>query len=467
MEFLVKVNQLLGFSKQAPTDALERHAHKREHLIRRSAVSSVAGRVVASLCMLVQVPLALHYLGAEAFGFWMTITGVISLMAFADLGLGNGLQNRVAELYGTDDLAAIRQAWICGAKLLTLIGIGVFLLSFFVVPLINWGRLFHLQDAKTAAGAAACMLVISLNFCIGLPLTSAQKIAQGMQLGWIFNLSLGLGSFLSLIATGLAIRWRLELPAFLALTLLTQQIANVALVGCMIKLTKNKMVPVSQATNSRALLKTGAQFFVLQLGAAMTFVLPPILLATKLGTEAVVPYNLTTRVLSLTTQFLGLIMVPLWPAYGEAKVRGDHSWIRKSYKRSLGAGAVFGVLPCLFFAIVGPYALALWSGKQPSFFPWPLVVTLSLWVALTNISQPVATLLNGLGHPAGQAFSGMVSTVIALGLMPVFIDHFGTMGVPLSCLIPFALINSPFTLWEASCRVKERAFDPGPRFLSR
>ncbi len=114
-----------------------KHAHKREHLIRRSAFSSVIGRVLASGCMLVQVPLALHYLGTEAFGFWMTITGVMLMLGFADLGLGNGLQNRVAELYGADDLAAIRQAWICGIKLLAMIGLMVFLLSILIVPTVN------------------------------------------------------------------------------------------------------------------------------------------------------------------------------------------------------------------------------------------------------------------------------------------------------------------------------------------
>jgi O-antigen/teichoic acid export membrane protein len=108
MEMLVKLNQLLGLRGKGaqPLEGHAKHAHKREHLIRRSALSSILGWVVAAICMLVQVPLALHYLGAEAFGFWMTITGIMMFMAFADLGLGNGLQNRVAELYESGDVFA-------------------------------------------------------------------------------------------------------------------------------------------------------------------------------------------------------------------------------------------------------------------------------------------------------------------------------------------------------------------------
>ena len=462
MEMLVKLNQLLGLRGKGaqPLEGHAKHAHKREHLIRRSALSSVIGRVVASVCMLIQVPLALHYLGAEAFGFWVTITGVMMLLAFADLGLGNGLQNRVAELYGTDDLAAIRQAWICGIKLLAIIGLMVFLLSVLVVPAVNWSRLFHLKDAKTAASASTCMLVVSFNFYIGLSLMSAQKVALGMQLGWILNLCVAAGSILSLIAVCLAIQLKFGLAWFLAFTLLTPQLANFFLVGYMIKYTKSAAMPVSAPTKSGILLKTGAQFFIPQLAAALMYVFPPILLAAKVGTTAVVPYNLTLRVLSLTTQLLGLFLIPLWPAYGEAKVRGDLQWIKKTYRRSLIATALFGVLPCLIFAFIGPYLLALWSHKELSFFYAPLVAALSLWMALANFSQPVATLLNGLSHPAGQAVYGMASAIIALALMPIAIDRFGPVGVPLSCLIPFAVINLPCTLWEANCRIRQGSFNP-------
>jgi O-antigen/teichoic acid export membrane protein len=366
----------------------------------------------------------------------------------------------VAELYGTDDLAAIRQAWICGIKLLAIIGLMVFLLSVLVVPSVNWSRLFHLKDAKTAASASTCMLVVSFNFCIGLSLMSAQKVALGMQLGWILNLYVAAGSILGLIATWLAILLKFNLASFLAFTLLSPQLANLFLVGWMIKLTKSAVLPVSEPTKSRSLLQTGAQFFLPQLGGTLLLVFPPLLLATKIGTTAVVPYNLTLRVLSLTTQFLGLFLIPLWPAYGEAKVRGDFQWIKKTYIRSLIATAFFGVFPCLIFATIGPYLLAFWTHKELSFFYAPLVAALSLWMALANFSQPVATLLNGLGHPAGQAVYGMASAIFALILMPVAIDHFGPVGVPLSLLIPFAVINLPFIFWDAACRIRQVPYNP-------
>lgn len=74
-----------------------------------TAVSSAGAKVVAIVTMLVTVPLTLHYLGSERYGMWMTISSIIGMMGFADLGMGLGLMNAVSEAHGQEDrLAAER-----------------------------------------------------------------------------------------------------------------------------------------------------------------------------------------------------------------------------------------------------------------------------------------------------------------------------------------------------------------------
>jgi len=51
----------------------------------------------------VTVPLTLNYLGSEHYGLWMTISSVSVMLGFADLGIGNGVLNAVADAYGRDD----------------------------------------------------------------------------------------------------------------------------------------------------------------------------------------------------------------------------------------------------------------------------------------------------------------------------------------------------------------------------
>ena len=59
--------------------------------------------------MLIAVPLTLHYLGTERYGMWMTISSIVAMMGFADLGMGLGLMNAISEAHGQEDrLAAER-----------------------------------------------------------------------------------------------------------------------------------------------------------------------------------------------------------------------------------------------------------------------------------------------------------------------------------------------------------------------
>jgi O-antigen/teichoic acid export membrane protein len=61
--------------------------------------TSVAARVLGIACQLLQVPIAMKALGAEAFGLWMTLTGIGAMIMFADLGVGQSAQNKLAEAF--------------------------------------------------------------------------------------------------------------------------------------------------------------------------------------------------------------------------------------------------------------------------------------------------------------------------------------------------------------------------------
>ena len=52
--------------------------------------ASIAAKVASILCTFAQVPLAVGYLGQEAYGFWMALLGIALLMNLVDFGIGVG-----------------------------------------------------------------------------------------------------------------------------------------------------------------------------------------------------------------------------------------------------------------------------------------------------------------------------------------------------------------------------------------
>jgi hypothetical protein len=54
-----------------------------------NAAISAMTKGIAVVTTAVSVPLTLGYLGSELFGMWMTLSALIAMLSFTDLGIGN------------------------------------------------------------------------------------------------------------------------------------------------------------------------------------------------------------------------------------------------------------------------------------------------------------------------------------------------------------------------------------------
>jgi hypothetical protein len=72
-----------------------------------TASTSFLAKALTILIGFVSVPLTVHYLGAERYGVWLTISSLLTWLALTDFGIaGNALVNVIAEADGRDDRQA-------------------------------------------------------------------------------------------------------------------------------------------------------------------------------------------------------------------------------------------------------------------------------------------------------------------------------------------------------------------------
>ena len=73
-----------------------------------------------------------------------------------------------------------------------------------------------------------------------------------------------------------------------------------------------------------------------------------------------------------------MLLAPLWPAYGEARERGDHAWVKKTLIRSLFIAVGFAAVAATILLAAGPWFMRLWVGDAvtPSSL---LLLGLALW----------------------------------------------------------------------------------------
>lgn len=64
---------------------------------------SIIMKPISMLLTFIYTPLFLAYLGDEKYGVWAIIMNVVSWINYFDIGIGNGLRNRLAESVAKND----------------------------------------------------------------------------------------------------------------------------------------------------------------------------------------------------------------------------------------------------------------------------------------------------------------------------------------------------------------------------
>lgn len=409
--------------------------------------TSVGARVLGIACQLIQVPIAMHALGAEAFGLWMTLTSIGNVIAFADFGVGQGAQNKLAVAFaaGRDELA--RQLW--DTTLIFFGGVGLLLsaVAIAVARSLDFTALFNLTDPVVQHQARGAVAVTLFLFCLNFPFGLAQRLAYSRQQGWMHNLVLALGSVGSLVGVTWATRAGCALPGLIAAAQGPMLLGNVGLLlwqlGQLGWLDWRRIRCDWPAL--RELVGLGAYFGVQQVQLVMFVSLPQVIISTNLGAAAVTPYNLAQRLFNLFAVIQNAFMLPLWPAYSDAHARGEFGWIRRTLFFSLGATALLTLAPMALGAAFAKPILGAWVGHNAALPSTALIWLLFFWNAAVFLEQPFGYLLAGISEVRRLTFYAVVSAVVSAGLMTLLVQGYGQEGVVLGMLIgfmPFLLVGN-------------------------
>ncbi len=407
-------------------------------------MSASMARVIGLLASLVSVPLTYRYLGGERYGIWMVLTSFIAMMAFADLGIGNGVVNAISEAYGKDDRELAREYVTSALVLLLAVGGTLALAGAIAYPFIPWTRLFNVKSLPVASEGSRALLVLFYWFVVNIPLAVITRVQSGLQKAYWSQIVSALGNILSLLGLFLVIAKHGSL-AWLVFASTFGTILATILNGWLLFKKHPWLIPAWHAYRgyrAKRLLKLGILFFVLQVAAALGYTSDNIVIAQVLGAAAVATYAVPQKLFSFVSLIVSMGTTPLWPAYGEAMARGDAAWMRRAFWVSLRAALAFSIPISTVLALAGPWLLRVMMGKSLH-APLSLLIVLGLWGIVVSASQPMGMLLNGAGVLKEQAIIATVASVSNLGLSIVLTRRLGVIGVCLGSLVTQLVIAFP------------------------
>jgi O-antigen/teichoic acid export membrane protein len=409
--------------------------------------TSLTARAIGVSCQLLQVPIAVKTLGTEAFGLWMTLTGIGTMIMFADFGVGQGAQNRLSEAFaaGRDDIA--RELWGSTVVFLSLVGLALGAGAFLVLHLVNCTALFNLADPAVRAAAPGAISASLLLYCVNFPLGMAQRLAYSRQKGWMHNVTQAINGAGSLTGVLIASHRGWGLAGMIVAAQLPAMLGNVGLMTIQLRQLgwQSLWPPPFRAQTMRELLALGACFGIQQVQLTLLISLPQVMISMNLGAAAVTPYNLAQRLFNLFAIIQNAFMLPLWPAYSDAKARGEFAWIRRTLLRSLGATLVCTILPMAVGAMLARPLLSLWVGPRAGLASPSLIWLLFAWNAIVFLQQPFGYMLAGISAVRRMTIYAVISTLLVSGLMYALVGRYAQEGVVIGMIVgylPFFLFGN-------------------------
>lgn len=421
-----------------------------------TASTSYIAKALTVLMGFVSVPLTIHYLGAERYGVWLTISSLLMWVALTDFGLtGNALVNVLSEAIGRDDREAARN--YAASAFWTLVGIALFVGIAFMAafPLISWRAVFRVSDATPVQELATTCALVAALFVINLPLSLLRSLYNAHQDGYLANLwgiASGIASLLGLI---IVTRFHGGLPELVVAISGLPALVLLANVYDAFVRRYPRLAPSLSAVRwncIRQLLKLGSKYMITQLAALGIYQSQAMIITQMIGPPQVVVFVVTYKVVALPLDLVYLGTAPFVSAFGEAKARHDWKWIKGAYKNATFASIALGVPLAAGLALVAKPLILVWAGAAavPDFH---LVLWLFIYSAVGICFMTAGQLLCGVQRLEPLTLSLVLSAVGCVALGIAFAPWWGLSGVA------FAMaISKIVTFWPIQLRAVRRIF---------
>ena len=383
-----------------------------------TTVTNLGAKVITVLTSFATIPLTLHHLGSERFGLWMTISSFTALLAFADLGLGNGVLNVIAQASGRSDQAAIRRAIASAAVMLSTVSLVLALLLGPLVMLIDWSRAFDLRDPRSQAEVVPALLTFGTCLLLNIVVALSGRIQMALQQGFFTGLINAAGAIAGLIGVLAAIHAEAGLPWLILALVGAPLLTNV--VGAIVFFRRGHadLIPTRadiQPQVMSQLARVGALFFVLQLASAFAYSSDNTIAAHYLGADSVGTYAIVSKLFGAIGIVTGMLLQPLWPAYGEALARGDHTWVKTTLRRSMMISTGFAAAASLVLFFGFDLITSLWLHTQVQ-APATLLLGFCAWAITDALGNSFAMYLNGAHVVRFQVVVALLNAAVSFGV---------------------------------------------------
>lgn len=406
---------------------------------------------------LFSMPLYIKYFNNdEVLGFWYTILSLLNWVLICDLGLGNGLRNRLTEALAANDkekakryISSTYAALI--AIILPIIFIGVVALRF-----VDLNSFFKIDSSVIDPDTMyAAVTILFVGVCVSFVLKVVKSIIYALQKSSLNNVLNLITSVIPLLYVFLFKGDNME-ANLLSLTVVHVIALNLPTLISSFVLFRNKILAGCSPSlkhcdviTAKSMLNFGMQFFLAQIFFMALTSTNEIVITRMFSSADVVNYSIYYRLFTVVGSLFMLALTPLW-----SKVTKDFA--EKKYKKIQQTNRFLYKISALAFvgefvvALCCQFAVNIWLADEAITVHYPTAFIFAFYGGLYIFNVVLTTVANGMAELKTQIIFygiGSLLKIPAIFAMTLKFDNWNTVvlynGIVLLvfCIFQFAWIE--------------------------
>lgn len=433
------------------TSTVDGRASERVRRIVLTAFTSTLSRVIGTLLPFLTLRMSIAYLGKDIYGLWMAVNSFFALFAFADFGLGSGLQTTLSRAHGRGNADSCRSLVSSAFYVLTTVSIvclGVFVAAY---PFVSWPKCVNALGTEAIAMSGFVVMAVFVPRVLQLPFSLVQRVQLALQEGYVTELWQIGASVVSTVVLCLIIWCDAGKETLVVAVSVCPAIAFAGNWAWFFWVSQPGLRPNAKGLDKQAsvaLIGTGGAYCLLSVLTTIGLAVDNLIVAHVCGLSQVATFSVVSRVVGVISMALGMICTPMWSANGEALARGDVQWVRRTTRLIVGVTATMGLIGGVAIVLLGPSLFRFWLGESFGVSRM-LLAGFAGREILFCILSPYFMVLNGAGRVWVQIRVFVVYTTVSVILKVVLAGVFGAVVVPWVMSVCYGAIVLPAVVGAA------------------
>ena len=391
---------------------------------RKLLINIVSAFIIKGIALLISVfsmPMYIKYFNNdEGLGLWYTLLSILSWVITCDLGLGNGLRNKLTIALTQEDVSKCKKLISSTSLMLIFVIVPVLGAGCVIIPFLDLNSFFNISsDIISDSALCHSFIVLFVGICCSFVLRVINSIIYALQKASINNFLSLITSVIPLIFIavfkGNDINNNLIALSYVHIISLNFPLLVATFICFIFGTLKNSRPSIKYFDRllAKQTLLFGLKFFFTQIVFMLLINTNEIIISKVYSPSDVVNYNIYFKLFTVIGSLYMLALTPMWSKVTRDLANRKFATIKKTNRililiSLLAAITEFAIVP--FLQVI----VNIWLGNEAITVDYKIALIFALYGSSYILNVVLTTVANGIGELKTQSIVYTIGVVLKI-----------------------------------------------------